>query len=164
MLKPQFPCWCHKLSSWLVSYVLLNVVAFVVWDFQLLIVFSRVATVLMVWRHPAGSQGHSGCLLVVAAYFCFKYFSFAVCMPQSVCICDPVLNLCRCMSTEHRPWASFDSSLPERHSPILTMLCCKTSGSARCWKEPLWTRLNSMTQAIQLMLQNSHVGVPYPAS
>ena len=55
-------------------------------------------------------------------------------MPQSVCVCCPVPTskpLVMYMSTEHRPWASFGGSLPERRSPIWV----KTGGSATMLKE-----------------------------
>ena len=97
----------------------------------------RVAIASMMWRHPAGAEGHNGGQWWLC-YFCSKNFSFAVCMPQSVCVCCPVPTskpLVMYMSTEHRPWASFGGSLPERRSPIRVMLCCKTGGSATMLKE-----------------------------
>ena len=69
-------------------------------------------------------------------YFCSEYFSFAVFMPQSVCVCASVPTSDPLLMYEHQAQVLglFGGSLPERHSQIRTVLCCKTSGSAMMLK------------------------------
>ena len=101
--KPQLSLPVPQIVLRLVSCLWLNVVAFVIWDCQLLVVEFLAELQQLRWCDVI-LLGHSGSQWWLC-YFCSEYFSFAVRMPQSVCICSPVPTSKTLLMYEHRAQA-----------------------------------------------------------